>query len=58
MYGSDGYLYAKHKVNGEIFVLVNGEWDDLDSVQGLMQGVNENSLDSDVDNLEFFPDDF
>lgn len=58
MYGTDGFLYAEHKVNGEIFVLINGEWEELDSVYEVMQSTHENNPNLDVDSSEFFPDDF
>lgn len=57
MYGTNGFLYAEHKLNGLIFVLINGEWEDLDSVHGLMQSAHENNLNFDIDNQDFIPDD-
>ncbi len=58
VYGADGFLYAEHKTDGTFFVYINAEWQDLDSVYDLMQGVFENNSGFDVDNEEFFSDDY
>ena len=50
-YGTDGMLYAQHKVNKNFFIYLNGEWVDLDDALDMMQSVPETFMDEDVDNM-------
>lgn len=50
LYGSDGLLYAEHKVNKTFFIFLDGEWVDLDDALMMMQSVPDNNFEFDVDN--------
>lgn len=57
-YGSDGMLYAEHKVNKTFFIFLNGQWLDLDDALAMMQSVPDNYLEEDLDEQENFSDDY
>ena len=58
LYGADGFLYAKHKISGEIYVCLYGQWEELNAALEIMQSIGENYHENDVDNPENFTDDF
>jgi hypothetical protein len=56
-YGTDGFLYAEHKFNGDYYVLLNGQWEELNAAYELMQSVQEDFLNFNLDGHEFISDD-
>ena len=54
-YGADGFLYATGKTNGNLFVLIDAEWHDVQSAEFDMYAMQE---DFSFDSSENFPDDF
>lgn len=55
-YGTDGFLYAQHRTTGDMYVLIDAEWEDLEKAWEMIDALNQNFLN--VDSSDNFPDDF